>query len=391
MTAVLVPSDLPSPGVLGATAAERIALGTQPPTDREFLFLDVVQARLHEQGAVIVVYPTWQAEPWARLIRFARTSLSTDRIAGIPLSLAPLALALVADKLAFLAPYVPPGLLTSVAHRLPDELIAGAWMRSVAKLEHVPTPLKAHLASYLPGAFLAIAAPRPGVHRLAGHHPVVDLGRRPAEPILLLVADSGGDAQWVQRHLAPELRPAGMARAQPQPLGPAFWGTQKYLEFVAFSGHPEALSTIARTMVCHPCPWCDEPTGLQTCAFCGMTQQHAAAEGPAPVVPQPRAPRPVAAEPTAAQSPQPHPQPVPPHRGDVLVVPAPATDGSAAADMRGAALSSAPAGAGPTPNGAGKPPPPHREPARQPDATAADEGGWFTRPVRRTNDRGTIE
>ena len=299
MTAVLVMGDLPSTGVLGAAAAERIRPSPEGPAIQESVFLDIVQARLREHGAVVVVYPAWRAESYTRLVRLARTGLASDRIAGIPLGLPPLALTLVADTLAFLAPYVAPGLLSSVAHRLPSELIAGAWVRSVAGLEHIDIPLKAHLASYLPGGFLVIAAPRPGVHRLSGQRQVVDLGRRPTDPVLLLVADSGGDVHWVQRHLAPALRPSGMTNTQAPPLGPAFWGTQKYIEFVAFSGHPEALSQIVRSLDCHPCPWCGEPTNTPACAFCGMTQR----------------PTPAAAPPAMA------PQPEPPHPGDVRVAP----------------------------------------------------------------------
>src|SRR6266545_4305845 len=274
MTPVLIMGDLPSTGILGEVAAERIGLPPAESAGQESFFLDVIDDRLRGRDAVLVIYPAWRAEPNAKLVRLARSALASDRIAGIPLHLPPLALSLVADMLAFLAPYESPGMLSSIAHRLQSELIAGAWVRSVAGLEHIHTPLRAHLASYLPGGFLVTAAPRSGVYRIAAHRQV-DFGRRPADPILLLMANGGGDLQWVRRHLAPVLRPAGVTDARPQPLGPAFWGTQKYVEFVAFSGHPQALSATTRSLACRPCPWCGELTNLPHCALCGMTQQYA--------------------------------------------------------------------------------------------------------------------
>jgi hypothetical protein len=123
----------------------------------------------------------------------------------------------------------------------------------------------------------------------------------------------------VQRHLAPALQPWGMTNAQPPPLGPTFWGTQKYIEFVAFSGHPEALSQLVRSLDCHPCPWCREPTNTPTCAFCGMTQQQTQQQTQQPAAPPPATP------PVGPQGPPPAgpPQVPAPHPGDVRVASSP--------------------------------------------------------------------
>jgi hypothetical protein len=305
MTAVLVMGDVPSTGTLANVSAVRIGSGSDLPGNERALFIEDVYRRLQAHGAVLVVYPEWQSGQTARLIQIARGVLATDRVAGIPLRLPPLALSLVADTLAFLAPYLSPGMLAGMAHRLPIEIISGAWVRSVSSLEHIDVPLKTHLASYLPGGFMVTAAPQPAVYRISGQQQVMNLDIRPAEPILLLVSNEGGDMNWLQRHLVAALRPSSVKFAPRQPLAPAFWGTQRYVEFVAFSGHPETLTHSLRSLVAQPCPWCGEPSPIQTCPFCGMSK---------PAMPQPQqqtsSPTPPGAPnayPPAASTQPPHP------------------------------------------------------------------------------------
>lgn len=281
MTAVLLLGEVPSTGYVGGVAAERVILGPEAPAVPASRFIALAGERLARHQAIVALYPAWHTASAERFIRLARGVLNTDRIAGLGVNLPPLALSLIADQLAYLASYVSPGVLASLATRLPREIMAGAWLRSVAGLAHIDTSMGDHVKSYLPGGFMVSAAPRHGVHRITGGAPVPDLGRRPADPIQVLATRCEGDLGWFQQKLMGEVRPAVVTFTQPQSLSAEFWGAKKYLEYVAFSGHPEALSHLVATTECEPCPWCAEPVGVRICPFCRMTQ-----EPPAPAEPR---------------------------------------------------------------------------------------------------------
>ena len=136
--------DLPSTGLLGAAAAQR--LDVHAASEGLPWLIDRMAHALRGHGAVLVVYPSWEAEAARRVISLARGVLLTDRIAGMPLDLPPLALSLVADQLAFVSQYVRPGVLASMAPRLAGEVFAGAWVNSVANLDHIAIGLGAHLS-----------------------------------------------------------------------------------------------------------------------------------------------------------------------------------------------------------------------------------------------------
>jgi hypothetical protein len=295
---VLLAGDIPSTGICRDIAAGRIDLG---PSNSEVMdaFLDLVEHGLRHSGAVVVLYPSWRSEGGPeRLIRLARGALLTDRIAALPLDLPPLALSLIADQLAFVAPHVDPGTLASLGRALRQEVYAGAWVNSVARLENVPAGLSAHLSSYLPGqGFSVCAAPVPEVHRISSSQPVQAIGRLPADPVLVLASQSGGDAGWLGRSLQPAVRGTSIMFTGEQPLGAAYWGTKKYLEFVAFSAHAQALHTALSRLPRQRCSWCGAASVVETCLFCGMTPEreesaHVPAAVPVEVQVVPPAPAP---------------------------------------------------------------------------------------------------
>ncbi|TDD79589.1 hypothetical protein E1293_22855 [Actinomadura darangshiensis] len=272
MTAVVLAGDFPSTGILRASVAQRIALdgagGDTAPA-----FIDHMARALQTRGAVLVVYPEWKGKGTRRLVQLARAALLTDRIAGVALDLPPIALSLVADQLTFASSYARPGVLVGLAHRLRETLYAGAWVNSVARLEHIKTGLGAHVSSYLPGgAFAVTAGCQAGVHRITAAKPVPDLGARPGDPVLMLFGGTNGDTEWLQQKLRPAVAAVSATLVAPQPLGAEYWGTKKYVEFVAFSGHPQALQSLLSDFVYRPCGWCGEPTALPHCPLCQMTQ-----------------------------------------------------------------------------------------------------------------------
>ncbi|TDB93169.1 hypothetical protein, partial [Actinomadura sp. 7K534] len=283
MTAVVLAGDFPSTGILQATVAYRV--GLDGGDEACAAFIDHVAYALGQRGAVLVVYPSWKGERARRMVRLARSALLTDRVAGVPLDVPPLALSLIADQLAFASGYARPGVLASLAGRLCESVYAGAWVNSVARMEHIKTGLGAHVSSYLPGNGFAVSAgPRPAVHRISASRPVPEPATRPADPVLMLFGHENGDVEWLQHRLRPVIGAVSVTAVAAQPMSAEYWGTRKYAEFVAFSGHPQALQSLLAGSPYRSCGWCGEPTALPECPFCFMVQpgpDAAPAPGPA--------------------------------------------------------------------------------------------------------------
>lgn len=276
MTAVVVFGDVPGTGHVPRSGTERVRVGTEEGAVPPEAVLDLVRDRLEAAGYVLALYPSWRAEPARRALRLAHASLATERLVLTPSSLPPLALSLVADQLGYLAPYCPPGALVGIMSALARVTLSGAWVRGVAGLENIPASLSDHVASYVPGSgFMVTAAPTTRIHRVTSSAPLDELPYRPADPVHALTAGSeGGDGEWLETHLLPAIRAHRVRSLAAPPLGETYWGTKRYLEFVAFSGHPKALSVIANSVRCRPCPWCAEPVATPTCPLCSMVSPH---------------------------------------------------------------------------------------------------------------------
>lgn len=273
---IVVLGDIPATGHFADTEALR-GPDLTSPDEAAPDFLELVTRSLDTVSeGVLVLYPEWQAEPAKRLIRLTRGMLDTDRVASVGLELPPLACSLVADLLAREAPDLQIGYLAGLARRLQHEILSGARLGTVAKLEHIDIKLTDHVASYSPGSgFLAWAAPRGGINRLSRRRPLAPGDFRPADPVHLLVAPQGSDFADFEKELTASLRPQVVKIVAAQPLGATFWGTRKHVEFVAFSGEPQAISHVFQSTRYWLCRWCRQPTSLEVCAICGMFQEDA--------------------------------------------------------------------------------------------------------------------
>ncbi|MBO2463771.1 hypothetical protein [Actinomadura violacea] len=277
MTLVVLAGDLPSTGILGSDVAHRF--DPNGGGDAPAAFVDLMAQALGWRGSVLVLHPAWREDGVPRLVRLARAALLSDRIARIPLDLPPLALSLIADQLAFTASHsdAAPGALAVLALRLCKDVYAGAWVNSVARLERVKTGLGAHVSSYLPGSGFAVTTGQDGdVHRITAARRVPAIGVRPVDPVLMLCTGENGDADWLRTALVPALAAVKLMAVGAQPLSTEYWGTKRYAEFVAFSGHPRALESSLAASACRLCAWCGEPTALPECPFCMMVQPEAA-------------------------------------------------------------------------------------------------------------------
>ncbi|WP_067967927.1 hypothetical protein [Nocardiopsis trehalosi] len=351
-SAVALLADMPGTGQFGPAAAHRFSLRGRHAGERFGGFLDFAARQLDEGRKVVALYPSWRAEPALRAVRFARGGLRTDHIAAVGLPLAPLPLSVVADQLAYLAPFLAPGLVPALSAELPRRMLAGAWLRSVGGLAHPSATLRQHLASHVPGtAFLACCAPTPQIRRIRGSDGDL-LPYLPDAPVALLTSAPDATAtgpfdQAVAAHLG-----AVRSGAVPaQPLGRAYWRSADYVEFAAFSAHPGALTRAVDAVRAGVCTWCREPVAAERCPFCGAPARGTPAPGAASpaadsAVPPPRPPSVPPADGLRAVDPpvaDPDPSAVPRPRAAPFGPPPPAALPMAPNGRRGAHPLTAPA------------------------------------------------
>ncbi|WP_116244296.1 hypothetical protein [Nocardiopsis sp. FIRDI 009] len=307
-TTVALLADIPSTGHVGDARAHRFPLHGEGIGERSAAFVAFAHEEVSAGRKVIALHPAWRAADAQRAINFARASLRTDHIAGIAVDLSPLALSLVADQLAYLAPYLPPGMVAALCDELPKHILAGAWLRTVSGLSTIPTSLRQHVGSFAPSvSFLAYCAPTPRVGRLRPADVPGSLPFRPVPPVQLLSSTPDPGITGVfDDHLPQAIQPVATRSLPAQPLGPRYWGTGKYVEFVALSAHPQALAYAASSLRTATCSWCGEPMTAGRCPFCAATAAHGNAAPPAPpttartLAPAPQHPPPPVAPPPGA-------------------------------------------------------------------------------------------
>ncbi|NYH53984.1 hypothetical protein [Nocardiopsis sinuspersici] len=332
-TTVALLADIPSTGHVGEAGARRFAMRGEGIGERSAAFVAFAREETDAGRKVVALYPAWRSSDAERAVNFARGAMRTDHIAGIGVDLSPLALSLVADQLAYLAPYLPPGMVAALCDELPRHLLAGAWLKTVSGLSTIPTSMRQHMGSYAPTvSFLAYCAPTRQVGRMRPADVAAALPFRPVQPVQLLCSTPDpGITGIFDDNLPQAIQPVATRTLPAQPLGPEYWGTAKYVEFVALSAHPQALAYAAGSIRASGCSWCGEPVSARSCPFCSANAARASSR---PSTPRP-APRPA---PPPANGHDPHGAPRPPGGA-----PSP---------------SSLPGPAHPPPAGPGHPPPP---------------------------------
>lgn len=286
-TAVALLADIPSTGHVGEVRAQRFAMHGDGIGERSAAFVDFARARSEAGQKVVALYPSWQAETAVRAVNFARGATRNDHVAGVAVDLPPLALSLVADQLTYLTPYVPPGVVAALSDELPKHLLAGAWLRSVSNLASFPVSLRQQMGSLAPSvSYLAYCAPERNLERMRPSEVARTLPFRPVRPVQLLCSTPDPAITGIFDDSLPRaIAPVATRRLPAQPLGSVYWGTSKYVEFVALSAHPQALAYAASSLRTALCTWCGEPTRSRPCPFC-------AGNATRPLPPRPAEPSP---------------------------------------------------------------------------------------------------
>ncbi|PSK91321.1 hypothetical protein CLV63_12047 [Murinocardiopsis flavida] len=270
VSVVALLADVPSTGQLGEAQAQRFPLEGEDLAAQGEAFLEFARYHVDAGRKVVALYPSWHSERAVRAIRFARGALQSDSVAAVAMDFSPLAMSLAADQLAYLAPYLPSGLVAALPAVLPEHMLAGGWLKSVTNLATIPISVRQHLGSYAPGStFLAFSAPTKRVGRVRKGSAAANISARPVEPIQMLIArPEGHDIDAFNNQFTPAVRPVSISALPEQPLGAKYWGSKKYIEFVAFSAHPQALTQTVRAIRPTACVWCREPVAGLHCPFC---------------------------------------------------------------------------------------------------------------------------
>ena len=288
-TAVALLANIPSTGHVGEVRAQRFAMHGDGIGERSAAFVAFAREQIRADRKVVALYPTWQSQDAQRAVNFARGATLSDHITGIGVDLSPLALSLIADQLAYLAPYLPPGMLAALSDELPRHLLAGAWLRSVSGLTTIPTSMRQNMGSYAPSvSFLAYCAPTRHVERMRPHEVTRTLPFRPVQPVQLLCSAPDPTVTGLfDDHVPQAIQPVATRSLPTQPLGPVYWGTNKYVEFVALSAHPQALAYAASSLRVSTCAWCNEPLAAKPCPFCASNATRTTPSRPATPHPAP--------------------------------------------------------------------------------------------------------
>ncbi|WP_017622565.1 hypothetical protein [Nocardiopsis chromatogenes] len=305
-------ADAPATGRTDGGRARRFALRGRSHSERSGRFIEFAVEEARAGRAIVALYPAWRPHAARYALVHARSRTLSDEIAGIPLPLSPLALSVLADRLAGLAPFHPPGTVAAAAGELPRHMLAGACLHSVAGLSALPTSTALRAASYLPrSAFLALSCPGGEVLRI----PHGELGESlpalpspPDTPLQVSACSGTAGSPAFDDDLMPALRTATAHVVPSQPLGALFWGTSRYTEFAAFESGPRALARALGALRTVRCRWCGQPVDREVCPFCrsrahtlpsaASSAQAARHRAPAPRAPDRRAAAPPAASPS---------------------------------------------------------------------------------------------
>lgn len=234
-----------------------------------------VLAQLREALAgsrrVVVIHPDWIADEALRRLQTARALADTHRVALVASDLPPLAGGVLAALAAALAPHLDEaGRLVGALAQVAAELVVVSWVGSVAGLRRPAPSMLQHARSVLPVRGFGVGVqPEEFVRRIDPRRPEVPLARvdRAME---LVVADHGGDVDWVIDVVNPALGRLRLGQVDASPRASAWWGTSKLVEAVAYPTELRELAErTARPLALHACEWCGAGTATAQCAFCG--------------------------------------------------------------------------------------------------------------------------
>jgi hypothetical protein len=239
--------------------------------DREDLdpLSDVITNLLTRHEAVVVIHPSWDAEPSLQRVETVRSAFAGNRLVTYGTALPPLAGAVLVALSSAVAPLTrSAGALLAGLPVLEAHLLVLAWLARVTRL-HEPAPsLWQHALSLLPGTAFGVSSwPEPSVRRLTARDPSLPLPRASGR-YRVAAASRDGDMAWVRDTVVPALGAPSLIEVPPTAAGPDWWGTRRLVEVVAY---PLDLAPLLARIDAQPtrsCTWCGTETPPGACAFC---------------------------------------------------------------------------------------------------------------------------
>jgi hypothetical protein len=275
------------PFLLEETPAVCLPLGPEHGELTE-LYDDLVETVPEGAGVVVIVPRRWR-EPAARRLRTVQLASERPPFAFYETDLPPLAGGVLAELAAALGSRMAhPGSLVASLPRIERELIWVTWLGSINRLREPSPSLRDRLASLLARRrFVVTNWPEPAIHAARERRPVPPMPELLTE-FHLAVAAGRGDSGWA-RYVAAALGDIPSREYEPSPLGPAWWGTEQFVETVAYPIDVAALAEYATSgLVTARCHWCGQAIAGSPCPLCGHARGPIRAEPPESGLEQPR-------------------------------------------------------------------------------------------------------
>lgn len=218
----------------------------------------------------LALRPDRLSETSVRQLETLRSALFASRLAIHATPLPPLAAGILAGLAAGLLERLEPGVLFAGLRRLERELTTVAWVDSVAGLAHPRPSGSQRAASHLPGsAFMVSVTPEPEVRRLSRRESS-EMPPRPPTPARALVAGRSAASEWVGETVEPALSGATLEDVELPAASPAWWGTRRVVEVVAYPTDLDALAARLSRGRHESCQWCGAAIAARRCPFCGQ-------------------------------------------------------------------------------------------------------------------------
>jgi len=243
--------------------------------------IDTVRSGLEHTGHVVAILPRYAEEPALARLETVRMALNTRRLATYTTTLPPLAGAALVSLAAAVVPYIKAaGVLLAGLPSLESEVAVFAWLGSVTKLDFPNPRMAQHLASLWPTTSFGVSFwPEPAVKTLTKKDRTVPLPTT-FRPMMLATSQHNGDPTWIDEIILPGLGGPPVARFEPTPLGPRWWGTSKLVEAVAYPlDVPVTARRITQGLTPFLCRWCAEAIATRQCPFCGIDAAQSALVG----------------------------------------------------------------------------------------------------------------
>jgi hypothetical protein len=237
--------------------------------------LEALRELLGNGGQVVALVPEWFPAEGAAQLGIARSLLDTPSVAVCATAKPPLAATVLVALLSALAPRLgSAGRLAAAVPWLEERLQVFAWLGSASGLTDPAPTVFQHAASILPGAAFGVSTwPEPSVRRLTRRNRGVPLPA-PREGIGLATAARGGDREWVEEVVLAGLGDPPVLELEPTSHGPAWWGTARLVETVAYPLDVEVLARELGALETWLCEWCGQQVASSPCPLCGAVREH---------------------------------------------------------------------------------------------------------------------